>query len=313
MYYNKRNMMFDAKPLVSICCLAYNHEPYIRECLDGMLMQRTTFKFEILIHDDASTDNTAKIIKEYAEKYPTIIKPILQTENQYSKGKGILAPFVYPKAKGKYIALCEGDDYWIDPYKLQKQVDFLENNKEFSYCVHRYLSFDVEKEKYDDSVYPISSSNYLCSEKKYVVITKKIFHEKWLVKTLSVVFRKEAYELIKNDLKNYKYSRDIHLFYFLLNYGDAVCLDMVSGVYNKHLNGVFSKKSHIEKNTKAYLIYKELYIKSSDPYFLYPLLANALFLLFRGRFSEMKDLFSFLRINDYCKLISVFIHKVLNN
>ena len=105
-------------PLVSICSITYNHAPYIRQCLDGFLMQKTNFKYEIIIHDDASTDGTAEIIKEYAERYPDLITPVFQTENQYSKGlRGFFAKFVFPHAKGKYIALCEGDDYWIDPYK----------------------------------------------------------------------------------------------------------------------------------------------------------------------------------------------------
>ena len=115
--------------LVSICCITYNHEKYIRDAIEGFLMQKTDFPFEVLIHDDASTDGTADIIREYETKYPDIIKPIYQTENQYSKGIKISATYNYPRAKGKYIALCEGDDYWIDPYKLQKQVDFLEHMK----------------------------------------------------------------------------------------------------------------------------------------------------------------------------------------
>ena len=116
-------------PLVSICCATYNHERYIRDVIDGFLMQKTTFPIEIIIHDDASTDETARIVKEYAEKHPDLIVPIFQTENQYSKNKeSIFAWFVYPRSRGKYIALCEGDDYWVDPIKLQKQVDYLEKN-----------------------------------------------------------------------------------------------------------------------------------------------------------------------------------------
>ena len=121
---------------VSISCLAYNHEPYISKCLDGFIMQKTDFPFEVLIHDDASTDRTADIIREYEAKYPDIIKPIYQTENKYSKGIGITKTYQFPRAKGKYIAMCEGDDYWTDPLKLQKQVDFLEKNEEYSACFH---------------------------------------------------------------------------------------------------------------------------------------------------------------------------------
>ena len=116
-------------PLVSICCITYNHAPYIRQCLDGFVMQKTNFTFEVLVHDDASTDDTADIIREYEARYPGIIKPIYQTENQYSQGVNVNRTYNYPRAHGKYIALCEGDDYWTDPLKLQKQVDFLEANE----------------------------------------------------------------------------------------------------------------------------------------------------------------------------------------
>lgn len=118
-------------PLVSICCLTYNHAPYIRKCLDGFMMQKVDFPFEVLIHDDASTDGTQDIVREYEKKYPEIIKPIYQTENQYSKGVSISYSYQFSRAKGKYVALCEGDDYWIDSYKLQKQIKFLEENEEY--------------------------------------------------------------------------------------------------------------------------------------------------------------------------------------
>ena len=115
---------------VSILCVAYNQESYIRQCLDSLLMQKTNFGFEILVHDDASTDGTQLIIKEYELRYPDIIKPIYQVENQYSKGISPTLQYNLPRAKGKYVAMCEGDDYWIDPLKLQRQFDFLEVHPE---------------------------------------------------------------------------------------------------------------------------------------------------------------------------------------
>ena len=120
--------------MVSVICNTYNHEPYISKCLDGLVMQKTDFKFEILIHDDASQDRTADIIREYEKKYPDIMKPIYQIENQYSKGG--IGQFQYPRAKGKYIAFCEGDDYWTDPNKLQKQFEILEKHPEADMCAH---------------------------------------------------------------------------------------------------------------------------------------------------------------------------------
>lgn len=122
---------------VSVFCLAYNHEKYIRHTLDGFVIQKTNFKFEVLVHDDASTDSTATIIREYEEKYPDIIKPIYQTENQYSKKVKITLDILFPKAQGEYIAWCEGDDYWIDPLKLQKQYDVMEAHPECSICLHK--------------------------------------------------------------------------------------------------------------------------------------------------------------------------------
>lgn len=136
---------------VTICCLTYNHEKFVKQCLDGFIMQKTNFHFEVLVHDDASTDKTQDIIREYEANYPNIIKPIFQKVNQYSKGnRAILAKFCYPQAKGKYIAICEGDDYWIDPYKIQKQVDFLENHPEYAMVYTYSKVYDQSKCKIED-------------------------------------------------------------------------------------------------------------------------------------------------------------------
>ena len=120
---------------VSVICNVYNHGRYLRDALDGFIMQKTNFPFEVLIHDDASTDDSAAIIREYEEKYPELIKPIYQTENKYSKNINIDVAYQYPRVNGKYIAFCEGDDYWTDPLKLQKQYDFMESNPEYSMCI----------------------------------------------------------------------------------------------------------------------------------------------------------------------------------
>lgn len=130
-------------PLVSVCCITYNHAPYISQCVDGFLMQKTSFPYEIIINDDCSSDGTTEILKEYAEKYPDLIQLILHDENQYSKGiRRILATFVYPLVKGKYIAICEGDDYWTDPYKLQKQVDYLESHPKCGMCYSNFSKYN---------------------------------------------------------------------------------------------------------------------------------------------------------------------------
>ena len=129
--------MMPNNPLVAIQCIVYNHEPYLRDCLEGFVMQQTNFPFVAIVHDDASTDGSTAIIREYEEKYPNIIKPIYETENQYSKGNGIVTRIMNASIEAtiaKYVAMCEGDDYWIDPLKLQKQVDFMESHPEYSLC-----------------------------------------------------------------------------------------------------------------------------------------------------------------------------------
>lgn len=132
-------------PLVSIVCITYNHENYIRDAIESFLMQKVTFPIEIIIHDDASTDNTASIVREYEKKYPDVIRGIYQKENQYSKGIKITSSFVYPKVNGKYIALCEGDDFWTSKDKLQKQVDYMEDHPNCSVCFHDAILVDVDK------------------------------------------------------------------------------------------------------------------------------------------------------------------------
>lgn len=132
--------MNEKAPLVAIHCLVYNHEPYLRDCFEGFVMQQTNFSFVAIVHDDASTDGSAAIIREYEEKYPHIFKPIYEIENQYSKRDGSLERImneVIEATEAKYVAMCEGDDYWTDPLKLQKQVDYMEENPECSLCFHK--------------------------------------------------------------------------------------------------------------------------------------------------------------------------------
>ena len=138
------------EPMVSICCITYNHEKYIADAIESFLIQETDFPFEILIHDDASTDRTANIVREYEDRYPNLIKPIYQTENQYSQGKRV-GLFNTNRAEGKYIAFCEGDDYWTDSHKLKIQFEFLEANPEYSFChsEHDYMDMIIGKKTHN--------------------------------------------------------------------------------------------------------------------------------------------------------------------
>lgn len=171
------------KIMVSICCITYNHEKYIEEAIKSFLMQKTNFKFEILIHDDASLDNTANIIRKYEEKYLDLIKPIYQKENQYSKGINI-SKILYEKAQGKYIAICEGDDYWIDPYKLQKQIDYMEANPECGLCSHTVKIYDDKLKKYTGIIKPYQKN-------QIVPIEEVILGGGGFFGTNSLVFRRK--------------------------------------------------------------------------------------------------------------------------
>ena len=133
-----------SKPLVSIYCTTYNHGAYIKDTIEGFLSQKTSFNYEIIIHDDASTDETADIIEAYRKENPDIIRTIIQKENQYSKGINPFYKFILPNIRGKYIARCEGDDYWKDVNKLQLQIDYLERHPECSACVHNTEINNIE-------------------------------------------------------------------------------------------------------------------------------------------------------------------------
>ncbi|MGM0216055.1 glycosyltransferase family 2 protein [Enterococcus sp. AZ109] len=127
---------------VSVCITTYNHENYIRQALESVVTQKTKFHFEVIVHDDASTDNTPKIIREYMGKYPDLVKGILQKENQVSQGVNIDQQFILPLCQGEYMAFLEGDDYWVDSYKLQKQYTAMQRNTFCSICVHRVEIID---------------------------------------------------------------------------------------------------------------------------------------------------------------------------
>lgn len=251
------------KPIVSICCITFNHEKYIRDAIEGFLMQKTLFPFEILIHDDASTDRTSYIIREYEEKFPDVIKPIYQTENQYSKGISISATYQFPRARGKYIAMCEGDDYWTDPLKLQKQVDFLEKNPMFVLCVGGYTQISV----YDNKSYDILKKVKYKKKHTGFDFTLNDTKDGWITKTLTAVFINKK-ELINLMLK-YRYGRDVHLFYHLLKIGDGYYFEDIFGTYRVHKGGVHSMVNPNNLKLNACKIYEEMYGLNGDDYTKY--------------------------------------------
>lgn len=246
---------FSDEVKVSICCVTYNHAPYIRQCLDGFLMQKTDFPIEILIHDDASTDGTQDIIREYEKKYPELIKPIYQSENQYSKGVKISLTYNWPRAKGKYIAMCEGDDYWTDPYKLQKQVDFLESHPEYVMCSHRFNQYIEDKNLLEeDQDKDFKGADY---------DLKNLIGGKWLTQTLTVMFRRSALDL--QHFESYGMSMDMILLYELLRNGKGYCLPDIMAVYRFHRGGTWSEVSMSRQRKMEFMARISIYnLEKSD-------------------------------------------------
>lgn len=207
--------------VVSICCVTYNHGKYLRDALDGFLNQNVKFRYEIIVHDDASTDNTPNIIKEYAEKYPDIIKPILQMENQYSKGVKIFDTYIAPKVIGKYIARCEGDDFWCSSNKLQKQVDFLETHNEYSACAHNTERIDCLNGR--RSLYSVFTQDKTLRVEDVIQYKAKSFH------LSSVLYRKEF--ILRPEAFHTKYFGDYSLILYLAMVGKIYYFRDVMSVY----------------------------------------------------------------------------------
>lgn len=234
----------DTRPLmVLIWCITYNHESYIRQCLDGFVMQKTNFRFEAIVHDDASTDGTAAIVREYAEKYPNIIMPIFETDNQYSKKDGSLDRIMMEHMKGKYIAFCEGDDYWTDPLKLQKQVDLLEDNPDYG------MVFMDNKILYDEK------SVFVDNKQKQAIINDenlkwKILSQKdFLIATCSILVRSTLYldiRKLREDFDGFMMG-DTQLLFHLSRMSKVGHIKDISCVYRKHIGGA-TNTGNLEKS-----------------------------------------------------------------
>ena len=232
-------------PLVSVVCITYNQASYIRECLEGLLMQKTSFNYEILVNDDASIDATPHIIKEYEDKYPDIFRVIYQKENQYSKGVSPWFDILFPIARGKYIAICEGDDYWTDPYKLQKQIDFLEENPIYG-MVH--TDFDV-----------VNNSNE--TEHRYSRMQPQqttlldLLTCKSNIGTLTVVFNRNVYEkLPKHFLRNSFLMGDLPMWLEFAYNSKIAYIPEVTASYRRLDNSA----SHSADDTKQLRFYDNI-------------------------------------------------------
>ena len=214
------------KPRVSILCITFNQKAYIAQALDSFLSQKTNFDYEILIHDDASTDGTTEIVKAYAQKYPKQIRLFTEKENQYSKHNFEFIKNLFIAAKGRYIATCEGDDYWTDENKLQIQVDFLDSHKDYALCFHVsdvvYENSTREPHKYPD-----------VDNKKWYTL-EQLFSVNYIA-TSSVMYRSQKYDsFISSMMPGDWYT---HLFH--AQFGKIKYLDRAMSVYRKHESGVF--------------------------------------------------------------------------
>ena len=226
-YIEKRSK--EIKPLVVIRSITYNHEPYLKDALEGFLRQKTCFPFIAIVHDDASTDKTADVLKEYAQKYPDIIFPIFEKENQYSKRDGSLTRIMDTACKvtgAKYVAMCEGDDYWTDYLKLQKQVDFLESNPDYSMCFHRMDVISQDGKKLEDNAFSHLEDREYKPDELFKV---------WTVPTASTLIRMKVFDKIRRN-PNFKIG-DNRLWLCCALNGKLYCLKDIMGVYRRQQTG----------------------------------------------------------------------------
>lgn len=242
------------RPKVAISCLVYNHEPYLRKCLDGFVMQQTDFPFVAFVHDDCSTDQSAKIIAEYARKYPDIIVPMYETENQYQYNRrtGIIVETACKNSGAKYIAECEGDDYWTDPLKLQKQVDYLEANEDCVMCCHNaWLINDIEQYEFIDLL--VQEHDILLNE----------LLSSWRVPTASLLYRINVEKRVPRE-KAFA-NGDYYLLLRMRSQGKIHYDPTVMSVYRMHGDSVSA-----EMNRNLEKMYKNIidllqYVRSLYP------------------------------------------------
>lgn len=215
-------------PLLTVACITYNHVAFIHKAIDSFLNQQTNFPIELIIHDDNSTDGTADIVKDYQQNHPRLIKAILRSENQFSKkGFGFLRD-VLKQARGKYVAICEGDDYWSDPNKLQQQVDFLEDNPDFSICFHK-VQIDQEGLLTEDFI----------TRPPATVTTIDDLACKNYIHTCSCVFRNRGVNVLGPNLGESPLG-DYYLHMMNAQYGKIHYIDSIMSVYRIHNSSLWS-------------------------------------------------------------------------
>jgi len=253
--------------LVAISCITYNHKDYLRQCLDGFVMQKTNFRYVAVVHDDCSTDGTTDILRDYAAKYPDIILPIYEEENQYSKHNGAIGRKMhetFDRLGAKYIAICEGDDYWTDPYKLQKQVDILEKDESLIACVTNCSNVDEHRNVIDETCPYIVNGNV---EGRYTL--RDFFYNDHRYPTMSVVYRNVHSDVLQEKLKVMKnrFFGDWTLWIALLCFGDFYFLNEVTCAYRINPTSVTHDKNTLRSRRIG---------QAKDFFRLFPLVASIL-------------------------------------
>ena len=236
------------KVKVSVVCVTYNHEKYIEKCIKSLLEQETDFLYEIIIHDDASTDNTARIVEKYAELYPDKIVTILQKENVTQKGKAILRDYIFPIAKGKYIACCEGDDYWCCKSKLQKQYEAIEKNPNCGMVLHATQCVN-EEGKEIARIFPEVQFE------SGIISTQDIIDElpKWLFHYSSYFYEKEMYLRMMNEQQEFFEMfpvGDIRYLYLFILYSDIYYYSDIMSCYRTQAIGSWTTRLSKDKEKK---------------------------------------------------------------
>lgn len=226
------------EPLVSICCTTYNHAKYLRQTLDGFFAQKCDFPFEILIHDDQSTDGTVDVIVEYAKRYPGVLRPMYELENQYSQGVPINETFNFPRARGKYIALCEGDDYWCDETKLARQIAHMESDPECTFSFTNGMIHDESGQKPDRPFLPYYEADkalYTGQSRAYSLSEIAGFN---FIPTASFVFRVDALRSLPGEFTSRPCEHgDLRMKLFLTACGHAWYEHVFGCVYRQNVSG----------------------------------------------------------------------------
>lgn len=228
------------KVKVSVVCITYNQEKYVSKMLESLVNQKTSFRYEILIHDDASTDETPNIIRKYEKRFPNLIKAICNEQNQFALGKNPNIEQNYPRVKGKYIAYCEGDDYWSDENKLQLQYDSLEKNDDCSVCVHSVNCISENDTVLEQSFPIIEIPEGIILSNEYYKL--ELCKTGWLFQTSSYFIRTSVVRKFVNDYKENTYPvGDLPLILFSVAQGNCYYIKRFMSCYRMNSGGYMTK------------------------------------------------------------------------